>query len=1560
MGGLEATQAIRKRESEMRFHWVIHQFISALTQPPNFLVLFLDDWQWADGASLSLINALMSNINNFLLIASYRDNEVSPTDPPMIAISDLRSLGVQISTIQFSPLDENAVTMWISETLHCSLSKAKPLGTVIHNKTKGLPFFIKIFLQTLYDQGIIGRSEDQWEWDIDKINKLPATENVITFMITQMQQMDRETQWILLNASLIGRKCTASQLQQLVTGNFQNTLELLVEKGMFMQHDDELWFAHDRIQEAAHQLLPQENRGSIHVSIGRLYRANLHEPTLEQWFSMVDHFNLGDEVEDMERWTLAKLNLEAAHKAKHAIAYKTALSYLHHAELDLAGIDYWEKDYGFATTFHKEMAELEYLSDNFERSNVHVDILLENLRTVPEKVNVYRICLQALSMRAHYAESVSFAFKALRLLGLEVDEVSIGSISGRELEKLEQNLSKKSIDELYDAPLMESSTKKSMLDMLYYLVPTAFIYNKPLLYLIAPLILNCTLEYGNSEQSAMGYIIYAMLKIAKMEFKTGGEYADLALRLADKFHDLTDESMVHFIYAINIHHWIRPIQQYHIYLKRVIEHSNQAADLQSLGYAMAFNSYYSFHTGVPLTKVVAEVECQLEQYCIQKNQVAFNTLTALHMAVLNLLGKSRSPKELHDHNKSAAEYVEQWRSQYDYYTLFKYYSIAIMTHYLNGNIKEAYECILDLEKIPRSTGNYELSIKNLYHSLTLISMYPSASPDDKTKFWETLRENQRQLKIWADNCPSNFMHMHELVAAEISRLNGDFWNAIESYEKSIQLAKEGGFIQAKALANELAGNFWLEQKKQSLSKGLFLATYLAFQTWGAKNKISMLIQRHGKLLESLLSMQLSSFAINGEGNINPGDLRMLDLTSLLQSSQAISSEVDLKKLLEKIIRVLIENVGAQKSAFLVEEFGTLYVRAEATIDKEIKLQKLPLSQWESGSQSIIQYTKRSQRSVLLGSTNRLQFSYDPYFTEHQNVSILCVPIISHKQFKGVIYVENNFAPHMFTEKHVQILTILASQVAISFENATFYESIHSVTERLNLAMEAANMGIYDWDMVAPKLAWDFNTCEIYGASTNELLDKFPTPFMHPEDRPEVEKNLHRVFTNKEENTFSAEYRILKGLSKSNVRTLSARGRIFRDEKKNAVRMLGVVWDITERKLLEQERLQALKLAEEKERRRAEDAEINRKNLQDFVNMICHEIRNPMAGIYGNIDFLDQSISALKSMTDKHPDLDHLIGNLDESTQEIMHCVKHQKAIVDNVLDLSVLETGNNLLVAQPFSLKNLIEQTTKIFPSVMKKKNLHLLLEFPQSDIWVKSDPHRLKLALVNLITNAIKFTEVGYVKITLDIHETNSSHVTFAIVVEDTGKGMSPEELNQLFQRFGRGCGAEYEGSGLGLFISKRTIECLGVQMNVTSKKGAGSIFSIVLKVEITRPPEEILMPEQIVQPTPLSPSFPAVKKILVVEDNLVNQRILQKQIEPAGYRCELACNGLEALEKAKKTPFDLILMDVEMPVMGGLEATQAIRKRESEMNISKKIPIIAISAYATKKSPRWHLQLE
>ena len=388
--------------------------------------------------------------------------------------------------------------------------------------------------------------------------------------------------------------------------------------------------------------------------------------------------------------------------------------------------------------------------------------------------------------------------------------------------------------------------------------------------------------------------------------------------------------------------------------------------------------------------------------------------------------------------------------------------------------------------------------------------------------------------------------------------------------------------------------------------------------------------------------------------------------------------------------------------------------------------------------------------------------------------------------------------------------------------------------------------------------------------------------------------------------------------------------------------------------------------EEQERLRAKEANEYRTKLEKFIDMICHEIRNPLNGITGHTDLINNYLNGLKKKT-IDVEMVKCIDFILDGLKAIKTCASHQKIITDDVLDFSRLEVKKLKLNIHSFRPSEVISSVISTFSAAIHAKGLVKTLNLPKENPIVMGDSSRVSQIIMNIVSNAIKYTVKGSIDITVR-YFFSGTDVDIEVSVADTGIGMTNAEQLHLFERFFQAnpkASAEYGGSGLGLFITKDLVELMDGEIKVSSKKDVGSIFTFKVKCNVYNVDEKAL-PNNIphhteltktplgseltktplgsgLTKTPLGSELKS-KTILIVEDNIINQEILRKSLELRGYHCHIANNGVEAIELFSKYRFDLIFMDIEMPVMRGIEATKLIREKEKTYHV----PIICLSGYA------------
>ncbi len=1074
-------------ESQNRFNLVFQNFIRLFCKANYPLVIFLDDLQWSDSATLKLIKLILADdvIPYLFLIGAYRDNEVTATHPLMMMLERFNSQALSPDTseentvfvqeIHLNPLNLNQVSQLIAETLHSDRSVVQPLAELVLGKTEGNPFFVNEFLKTLYQEKLLTFNSERiaWEWNLDEIKALDITDNVVDLMIGKLQKLPIATQQVLKLVACVGNQFDLNTLSLIYEkeslSTFQDLLPALKE-GLIkplMDLEDlkpeqinpylvlNYKFLHDRVQQAAYALIEDSQKQAVHLTIGRLLLANTPpQYWLEKVFDLVDHLNVGRSlIEDKkEKLQLASLNLEAGKKAKDANAYVAAREYLT-AGIELLPGEIWTEHYPLAFALYKEQADVEYLNGNFPQSESLIQLVLGKTHSVLEKAELYNLLLIQYTLRLQYQDAVAAGQKALALLGIDLPTEDLQTIIETELDAVQTCLNHQDIFDLLQQPTIAEADQKIALKLLNTLATPAYVSNPSLWMVIILKAVKICIQSGYAPEASFFYSTYGVLQATLFgKYQIAYQLGQLGLQLSKKWNHAIYKAAVAAISCLN--YWFEPIKDSNALAYEGYQSALESGDLQYAGYLLNNKTINLFFQGVNIPKFIAETTNYLQFSRKTENQLVIDTLTGIRAILLNLSGETRDLLSFDSGDITEAEYLSNCQQKQQFYSLCIYQIFKQQVLYLYGCHQEALNCSLETEPLLQFiAGINSVTEYYFYNSLILIANLTGMSPEEQENYLAKIQANQEKMKVWADNCPANFLHKYLLVEAELARISQRYFEAVDFYEQAIATAKEAGFIQNEALSHELTARFWLSHNKVKYANLHLREAYYNYQRWGALRKIAELENQYPQIRN--LSQLKSSFIENPSITINTSHgnrLALLDLATVIKASQAISREIVLDKLLSNLMKIVIENAGAQKGfLILYNETGELVIEAEASIDADevVVQQKIAIANCQTLPLTVIYYVERTHQDVvLMNAAQEGQFTPDPYITTHHLKSILCTPIISQGKILGILYLENNLAEGAFTSERIEVLKLLSSQATVSLENALLYTSVENkVQER---------------------------------------------------------------------------------------------------------------------------------------------------------------------------------------------------------------------------------------------------------------------------------------------------------------------------------------------------------------------------------------------------------------------------------------------------------------------------------------------------------------------------------
>ena len=1073
IGEQPAIPELAPTESQNRFSLVFQNFIRVFTTAEHPLVIFLDDLQWADSASLNALQLMMRTSDQYLfLIGAYRDNEVTAAHPLMLALTEIQKAGTPVNSISLSPLDRDRVTQLVAEALSCTHAEVLPLAELVFTKTQGNPFFVNEFLKSLYVEGLLDfkASSGKWQWSLEQIQARSFTDNVVELMAGKIQKLPDPTQNILKLAACIGNQFD-SQTLAIVSEKSQSEVasELWesIREGLISPIDDNYKFLdtdvlesiegvtasyrfiHDRIQQAAYLLISEDERRYIHYKIGQLLlKGTPFDKQEEKIFDIVNQLNQGlEQVQDkLEQYRIAELNLIAGKKAKASVAYELAREYLQ-IGIALLDLENWEEQYNLILALHIEATEAAYLCGNFDEMDKLISIVLQHTKVLLDRVKTYELKILAYIAQGKTQAAIEFGLPVLSSLGVSLPKLPNNFDSLVSLAKMKFSLMGKQIDSLIDLPEMTNPEKLAAMRIMNSMASAAF-HSSPNLFVL--LVLNAialSLKYGNSNLTPLVYAAYGILLCGVLiEIDAGNQFGRLALSLLDKLNTKKEQVRINHVVSAFIRPWRENIKQILPSFLECYSDGLETGDLEYAAITLVVYTDYAFFCGKKLMVVEQEIAKYSDVIKKLRQDVAFSFINITHQAILSLLKNKENSYYLVKEDREELEgnsinirtiiFLTCLHKLIPCY-LFEEFSEAIK----NANIvAENLDCLI---------GHASHTVFNFYDSLTKLAVYPTLLKSQQIKLRQEIKSNQKKMKKWAHYAPMNYLHKFNLVEAEMCRVLNKDMEAMDYYDRAIALAKENEYINEEALCHELAAKFYLARGRGKIAQVYMQDARYCYLTWGAIAKVEDLDRRYPQLLRKtsetagIVTKSTTSASTTTTGRGNSSEL---DLNTIVKASQALTSETSLEKLLTKLMKLSIENAGATKGYLVLESKGKFVIEAEGEAERDniSVLQSIPIE--AKLPVAILNYATRPPQSVVLSdATRETKFNHDPYVIQNQPKSVLCSPLVNQNKLIGILYLENNLTTGAFTPERLQVLNLLLSQAAILIENARFYATINSLT-----------------------------------------------------------------------------------------------------------------------------------------------------------------------------------------------------------------------------------------------------------------------------------------------------------------------------------------------------------------------------------------------------------------------------------------------------------------------------------------------------------------------------------
>ncbi|MBF0119810.1 MAG: response regulator [Desulfobacterales bacterium] len=1563
-------------QSRNRFNMLFQNFLQVFASKEHPLIIFLDDLQWVDLPSLKLIELFMTDIENsyLLIIGAYRDNEVNDYHPLMITIDDLKKKQVDIQLLNLKPLTIELSNMLISGTFSKRAEDCLPLSKICVEKTLGNPFFINQLLLFLYEDKKIYFDiiKNDWCFDLNEINASNISDNVVDLMVQKILKLPENTQKLIQLASCIGNKFDLDMLSIVYEESKIKTVEVLFEalkENLILPIDNSYKFisifnvhlnipyrfSHDRIQQAAYSMIEESDKKKLHFKIGRLLLNNLNEEAQEEkLFDIVNHLNFGIDLiyEQNEKDKIIELNLKAGKKAKNSAAYSNAYEYLLKG-LDIIGDDGWEKNYRLTLFFHEEAAGAAYLNTDYDKTEYHFNIIDKKVTNILDKVAFYEIKILVLIGQGKYKEALNVGLQILRLLGVKYPKNPNIIYVLFAILKLKMVFIGKTDEVILGISDLKDPFALVKIRIMQKIGSAAFLSKPELFILLMTDAIKITMKYGFDQLSSTGYFIPLGLVYCDMgDIDNGYRFAKIALRmLEDKSSIKTETTRIYMLMHSFIQHWKNHLKESFQPLLFSYQSRIQTGDIESACYALMFYNYKVFFSGKNLKEIEIEQLKYIKATKNLKQKMPLDSLNILYQMILNLT----SPYEISTHFTGVFfdedKMLEKLKKEENFFSTSIFCILKLMLNYLSWQYKDGHSFSIETGKYSKTVlGTIFIPIFNFYDSLNILALSESVQAKERKRLLKKIAENQKKMKLWAHHAPMNFLNKWYLVEAEKARILKQDIKAIEYYDKAINLSKENEYIQEEALANELASKFFIAKGNNDIASVYLNKAIYKYELWGASAKV-----KHLKDHFPLLIFKSNRFSLSEDdkkktqlSSSSSEDALELDHITIIKSSQAISQETVLEQLIKTLMKLSIENAGAQNGFLILENKGQLCIEAEINLNEEARTLKEPipiesdlLEEVFSIPVSIINYAVKTHECVIINNAmQNKQFISDKYIIKNKPKSVLCMPILHHAKLLGILYMENNLTTDAFTKDRLEVLKILTSQAAISIENARLYtnleEKINERTEQLAESNKKLSQAI------------------IQVESTSQAKSEFLAKMSH-----EIRTPLNAIMGMTQ--ILLEDDLALK--QKDRINTI----------KSSSEHLLNIINDILDFSKIESGKLTLEQIPFD---------------LLDCVKQVEEMIA---------IKFKQSGLifsSAIEKSIHSHRIGDtvrikqillNLLSNAIKFTHQgdiILEIKNFDQIYQPEMLLFSVQDTGIGISKEQQ---KIIFEEFSQADSSTTRKyggTGLGLsiskkLIEKMGGTIWIESELNKGTKFLFTLFlpkSEPLEETAEPEISTPLLHNIPKFSRSLKVLYAEDNEKNI--EVLRAFLEHLPVDLDIVNDGqSAIDTFTSSNyDLVFMDIEMPVMDGCTATEHIRIYEKEKKLKETPIIALTASAFDDTKkrcyesgctdfISKPFKKTEivnslykyannnnlkenlSILYAEDNENNRKVLCFYLEQLPIKVDIAENGEEAFKKFITNKYDLVLMDMEMPVMDGNEASQSIRRYEEEKRLSP-IPIIALTA--------------
>jgi PAS domain S-box-containing protein len=1399
------------QDAQHRFQMVFRRFLGAFARKEHPLALFLDDLQWLDAATLDLIEHLVthSEVRHLLLVGAYRDNEIGPAHPLLRTLEAIRDTDVRVREIVLAPLERDDINRLIADALHCRPERARLLAQLVYEKTGGNPFFAIQFFTALAEERLLAFDPvtRAWQWRMDRIRAKSYTDNVVDLMAGKLKRFSPNTQEALKQLACLGNVAPTATLA-LVYGTTEQAMHAALweagHAGLVFREDSAYKFLHDRIQQGAYSLIPEEQRGEVHLRIGRLLRSSLTaEEFAEHLFDVANQLNRGAAllVDRDEKAQVATIDLRAGRKAKASAAFASARAYFAGGMALLDERD-WGSRYELTFSLWLERAECEFLTGNFDTAEQLIGELLQRGTSKVDQSAVYHLKVQFHVMRSENQQAVASALTCLHLFGIDLPTHPTLEQVQAEYESVWQTLNGRPIESLIDLPLMTDPELHAAMQVLSVSTPAAYLTDFHLWCLLVCRMVKLSIQHGMSGASAHGYALLGfILGPVFHRYGEGYRFAKLACDLVEEHGFIGYQAKVHFVMG-SVAFWTQPIASAIHFMRIGFRTAVETGDLTFACYCVFQSVTGLLLRNDPLDAVWRESEIALDFARRTKSGDAADIIVSQQRFIATMRGRTATFSTFSDAQFDEATFEAQLSGDRPRMICW-YWILKLKARFLSGDHVEALAAADKAKALLwAAPAHIQLLDCFYYDALTVAALYEKASADEQQGWRELLAAHREQLREWAENNPPTFADKHELVLAEIARLEGRDADAMRLYEQAIQSARAHGFVQNEGVAHELAAAFYVGRGSTTAARAHLGVARSCFARWGALGKVKQLDQRYSWLREKTVPSPPAATIGTPVGQ--------LDVGTVLKAAQAVSSEIVLGELIKTLLRIAVEHAGAERGLLILCQGDEPQIAAEATTGRgqvEVVLRQAAVSPAEL-PESVLNYVIRTRESVILDDAlGQNPFLADEYICQKLARSVLCVPLMKQAKLIGVLYLENNLASHVFTPARISVLELLSSQAAISLENARLYSDLQEREARIRRLVDSNIIGVVIWDVQGRIIDANQAFLDIVGYAREDLVsgrlrwtELTPAEWRDADERIIAELKAVGTLQPREK-----EYYRKDG---SRVPVLVARA-LFEWKPDEGV---SFVIDMTDRKRAE-ERLRA------SEQRfldaQMELAHVTRvTTLGELTASIAHEVNQPITAA------VTYALAARRWLSAEPPNF----REVDDALSLIVKEGTRAGEVVGRIRALIKKAPARKDAVA----INDAILEVIALTRTEAANNSVSVRTQLAEGLPRVQGDRVQLQQVILNLIVNAVEAmsgASDGTRELLVSSRKADPGGVL--VGVRDSGPGLAPETLEHVFDAFYT---TKPGGLGMGLSICRSIIQAHRGRLWASANLPRGASFQLAL----------------------------------------------------------------------------------------------------------------------------------